>query len=75
MTGAYHSSFPQYKATPLIKLKNLATKLNVGQILVKDESYRFDLNAFKVLGATYAIGKLLAQKLQLDFEKVRKSHL
>ncbi len=70
MTGAYHSSFPQYKATPLIKLKNLATELNIGQILVKDESYRFDLNAFKVLGATYAIGKLLAQKLQLDFEKV-----
>lgn len=30
---------------------------------VKDESYRFGLNAFKVLGGSYAIGKYIANQL------------
>lgn len=46
----YHNSFPMYEKTPFIELKNLAEKVNVKNILVKDESYRFGLNAFKVLG-------------------------
>ena len=53
---AYHESFPMYKLTPLCKLEGLANKLGVGEIYVKDESYRFGLNAFKVLGGSYAIG-------------------
>ncbi len=69
-TRTFHSSFPQYRATPLIRLKSLAAKLNVGQILIKDESFRFGLNAFKVLGATYAIGRLLARKLHVDIGQI-----
>lgn len=46
---AFHSSFPEYKHTPLAKLDNLAKQLGLGNIYVKDESYRFGLNAFKVL--------------------------
>ena len=42
----FHQSFPQYEETPLADLKNLAEELGVGGIYVKDESYRFGLNAF-----------------------------
>jgi diaminopropionate ammonia-lyase len=33
---------------------------------VKDESYRFGLNAFKVLGGSYAVGAYIAQRLGRD---------
>ncbi len=60
---AFHESFPQYKTTPLHSLDNLAKVLGVKGIFVKDESYRFGLNAFKVLGASWAMGVYLADKL------------
>lgn len=64
----FHSSFPQYKETPLWELKNLAGELGVKNIFVKDESYRFGLNAFKVLGGSYAIGNYIAEKLDQDID-------
>ncbi|WP_128424978.1 diaminopropionate ammonia-lyase [Gudongella oleilytica] len=59
----FHKSFPMYSETPLRDMKNLAGELGLGRIYVKDESYRFGLNAFKVLGGSYAIGNYLAKKL------------
>lgn len=58
----YHKSLSVYKSTPLVSLSNLAQKYNVGNIYVKDESHRFGLNAFKGLGASYAIHKILEQQ-------------
>ena len=46
----FHESFPQYSVTPLVKLNHMAEKLGLGSLYIKDESYRFGLNAFKVLG-------------------------
>lgn len=40
--------------------------IGVGKILVKDEAYRFDLNAFKMLGGAYAIARLLCDEFKLD---------
>ena len=62
----FHKSFPQYKDTPLRSLSNLANSLGVAGIYVKDESFRFGLNAFKVLGASYAMGRYLSQLLNID---------
>jgi len=59
----FHKSFPMYTETPLRDMKNLAKELGLGAIYVKDESYRFGLNAFKVLGGSYAIGNFLSKKL------------
>ncbi len=61
----FHSSLPNYSSTPLVKLSSLAGYLGIKEILVKDESKRFDLNAFKVLGASYAIAKYLGELLEL----------
>lgn len=65
----FHRSFPMYAPTPLAHLKNTAQKLGVGDICVKDESYRFGLNAFKVLGGSYAIGNYLAARLGKPLEQ------
>lgn len=73
---ALHKSFLEYKETPLVSLNSLARDLGLGAIFVKDESKRFGLNAFKVLGGSYAIAKFLAAKLgakNLTFDEVIKS--
>ncbi len=66
----FHSSINGYKATPLVCLDDLARTLGVSKIYVKDESYRFGLNAFKGLGGTFAIAKLLCKKLRVDINDV-----
>ncbi|WP_107572002.1 diaminopropionate ammonia-lyase [Clostridioides difficile] len=66
----FHKSFPQYKETPLANLEGLAKKLGVAGVYVKDESYRFGLNAFKVLGGSYSMGKYLAQRLDTDISEL-----
>ena len=57
----FHRSFPQYSVTPLQNLSSLAKYLGVKNIFCKDESYRFGLNAFKVLGGSYAMGRYIAK--------------
>lgn len=71
----FHSSFEQYEPTPLVELKNLANLLGVKNIFVKDESYRFGLNAFKVLGGSFAIGKYIAEKIGVDISELPASKL
>ena len=63
---AFHRSFPEYRETPLAGLHELAAQLGVASIHVKDESYRFGLNAFKVLGGSYSIGNYIANRLGED---------
>ena len=72
---AFHSTFPAYTPTPLAKLDHLATQFGLKSIVVKDESYRFGLNAFKVLGGTYALGKILAEKIGKDISDVDCEYL
>nr|WP_320025335.1 diaminopropionate ammonia-lyase [uncultured Acetobacterium sp.] len=62
----FHQSMPMYKKTPLIELPELARKMGIRNIFVKDESHRFGLNAFKGLGATYAMAKIIATFIGVD---------
>lgn len=71
----FHASFSVYKETPLAELKETAKDMGLADIYVKDESYRFGLNAFKVLGGSYAIGNYLAKRLgknisEMPYEKL-----
>ena len=66
----FHQSFPQYSPTPLRRLAALASHWGVADLFVKDESFRFGLNAFKVLGATYAIGQVLSHRLGLSLDEL-----
>ncbi|MFN4762110.1 diaminopropionate ammonia-lyase [Gillisia sp. Q332] len=63
---AYHQSLKNYTVTPLLKLNELAKYFGVKKIFVKDESYRFGLNAFKGLGASFAISKILEKDPDIE---------
>ena len=65
---AFHTGFSQYTQTPLTSLPGLAKAVGVESIRIKDESYRFGLNAFKVLGGSYALGRYIAQRLDENIE-------
>ena len=60
---AFHRQLPGYHPTPLVGLKSLARQWGLGGIFVKDESHRFGLKAFKVLGGSYAVARLVCQQL------------
>jgi diaminopropionate ammonia-lyase len=66
----FHRSFPQYEETPLVKLPGLASALGIKGFFIKDESKRFGLNAFKVLGGSYAIGRYIARRLGKDISEL-----
>ena len=60
---AFHAQMPGYEMTPLKRLSNLALRLGLGSIWVKDESARMRLNAFKSLGGSFAIYRFICQKV------------
>lgn len=60
--GAFHASLPGYRPTPLLDLPALAAELGVGQVWLKDESDRFGLPAFKILGASWAVARALSAR-------------
>ena len=72
---AFHRSFPQYNPTPLARLDGMAARLGLGSLCVKDESYRFGLNAFKVLGGSFAMGRYIAQELGRDVSEMTYGYL
>lgn len=60
---AFHRTLPDYAETKLHDLTHLAAELGVAHVFVKDESTRFGLPAFKILGASWAIHRAVCQKL------------
>ncbi len=71
----FHESFPQYAVTPLASLKGLSKELGLGGMYVKDESYRFGLNAFKVLGGSFAMARYIAGQLNKDVAETDYAYL
>lgn len=66
----FHRQLPGYQMSPLKGLSNLAARLGLGGIWVKDESARLDLQSFKVLGGSYAIYKLIQKRLGLEDQEL-----
>jgi diaminopropionate ammonia-lyase len=58
-TTAFHRSMPGYRQTDLVDFPGLASELGLGRVTVKDESNRFGLPAFKALGASWAIARVV----------------
>lgn len=71
----FHSSFPQYSVTPLAQLEGMAQHLGLGGLFVKNESYRFGLNAFKVLGGSFAMGRYIAKEMGRDVSQMTYQYL
>ncbi len=56
---AFFRSNPELSPTPLKPLRALADTLGVASIYAKDETHRFGLNAFKIVGVSYAVDRLV----------------
>ncbi|KAG8159668.1 hypothetical protein KVR01_010305 [Diaporthe batatas] len=63
---AFHQNLPHYEQTPLHSLPQVAKELQLGHVFVKDESNRFGLPSFKVLGASWAVYRALTDRLRLE---------
>ncbi len=61
---AFHEAMDGYRATPVHNLP-VARELGLGAVALKDESDRFGLPAFKVLGASWAVERALRERLDL----------
>ncbi len=57
-----HRRLPGYAPTPLHRLTAAANQTGIGELLIKDESHRLTLPAFKVLGASWAVVRWLEEK-------------
>ncbi|CAK7230040.1 hypothetical protein SBRCBS47491_007452 [Sporothrix bragantina] len=64
--AAFHRQLPHYAATPLRCLPSIAAEVGVGQVFLKDESDRFGMPSFKILGASWAVYNALAKAMGLD---------
>jgi len=58
----FHRSLPDYAVTPLVSLPDVAKDLGLKHVFMKDESNRLGLPAFKILGASWAVYKAVAEK-------------
>ncbi|KAK0730915.1 tryptophan synthase beta subunit-like PLP-dependent enzyme [Lasiosphaeris hirsuta] len=63
---AFHRRLPHYAQTPLHSIPSIAADLGLGHVLLKDESARFGLPAFKILGASWAVYRAVAEKIGFD---------
>ncbi len=72
---SFHETLDNYEKTPLISLRQLAEDVHISGFLVKDESKRFGLNAFKGLGGVYSMAKIVCNKVGVDLSNVCFSDL
>lgn len=63
-----HRRLPSYGRTPLHSLPALAAELGLGRVMLKDESGRFGLPSFKILGASYGVFRAVADKLDVPVD-------
>ena len=66
----FHKTLPGYAPAPLVALQEQAAACRIKGIYCKDESHRFGLNAFKGLGGSYAMFRILCEKLGLDYKNI-----
>lgn len=65
----FHEQLPDYVPTPTISLPSVARELGVAHVLLKNESGRLGLPAFKILGASWASARAVARHLDLQWEE------
>lgn len=61
----FHKTLPHYGETKLHSLPQVASELGFSHVFIKDESTRFDLPSFKILGASWAVHQTICKRLRL----------
>jgi diaminopropionate ammonia-lyase len=62
-TWHFHKRLPGYAPTPLVEAPQLARQLGVGNMWIKDETRRFEMPSFKILGTSWAVYQELMSRL------------
>ena len=62
----FHEQLPSYSETKLHNLPMVAAELGFGHVFIKDESTRFGLPSFKILGASWAVHRAICQRIGLS---------
>ena len=62
--GLLLAQCPAHVPTSLVDLPDLAERIGIGRLQVKDERARMGLGSFKALGAAYAIAREAAESVQ-----------
>ncbi len=65
---SFHRKLPGYAPTPLLSTPSVASRLGLSRVLVKNESSRFGLPSFKLLGASFATYRALASRNGLGLD-------
>jgi len=63
---SFHTSLPDFNTTPLHDFPQVASQLGVAEVLIKAESSRLGLPAFKILGASWGVYKALCEYYGLE---------
>ncbi|KAI1982630.1 hypothetical protein LOZ53_006236 [Ophidiomyces ophidiicola] len=71
----FHQSLPSYSVSPLIPLPDIAKALGVKAVFIKNESSRFGLPSFKILGASWGTFCALTEHLKLSPENTSLAEL
>ncbi len=61
---AFHVRLPDAAPTPLLDLAELATELGLGHVWLKDESRRYQMHGYELLGAGWALYREVLGRLQ-----------
>jgi diaminopropionate ammonia-lyase len=59
----FHKSLPHYAPTPLVSLPEIAKELGIRHLVLKNETSRFGLPAFKILGASWGTAQAVLKRL------------
>jgi diaminopropionate ammonia-lyase len=62
-SAPFHRRLPGYAPTRVVDAPGLAAELGLASLSVKDESQRLGLPSFKILGASWAVYRLLTGRL------------
>lgn len=61
---AFHVRLAGYAPTPLLELPDLAADLGLGRLWVKDESRRYQMQSYELLGAAWALYRVVLGRLE-----------
>ncbi|KAH8585772.1 tryptophan synthase beta subunit-like PLP-dependent enzyme [Bisporella sp. PMI_857] len=73
----FHRKIPGFSPTKLISLDDVARQIGVKAVYLKDETSRCELPSFKILGASWAAFRAIAERnslpLDVSFEELAKA--
>ena len=64
----FHRKLLGYSYTPLVHLEEASKELGVRAVYLKDESSRFGLPSFKILGASWGVFRVIARRYSLELD-------